>query len=235
MPYAASRYDSKVRRLLHYFRPGLAAGAAGVVLLLSGGVASCGCAEKSAQLTPLAPGAAALPAGFRVSAPWSGGVTHRIIQAYGIGDHVGVDRPNRSNDAYALDFDLGDAEPVLAVADGRVAFAGEAAGGWRSYGNIVVIAHEAGISSLYAHLSSVTVAAGNTVRRGDAVGTAGSSGGVRTHLHLALYEGAKLAVGKSGTGPYGGSAVRPEPFSDGASLGLARGQCVTASQEQRPS
>ncbi|HET9988527.1 MAG TPA: M23 family metallopeptidase [Kofleriaceae bacterium] len=55
-------------------------------------------------------------------------------------------------------------------------------------GNVVVIAHGAGISSLYFHLSKVTVAEGDRVKQGDRIGLAGHTG--RTtgpHVHLSIH------------------------------------------------
>jgi len=55
-------------------------------------------------------------------------------------------------------------------------------------GNIVVIAHGAGISSLYFHLSKVTVAEGDVVKQGERIGLAGHTG--RTtgpHVHLSIH------------------------------------------------
>jgi murein DD-endopeptidase MepM/ murein hydrolase activator NlpD len=55
-------------------------------------------------------------------------------------------------------------------------------------GNVVVIAHGAGISSLYFHLSKVTVAEGDQVKQGDRIGLAGHTG--RTtgpHVHLSIH------------------------------------------------
>ena len=55
-------------------------------------------------------------------------------------------------------------------------------------GNVVVIAHGAGISSLYFHLSKPTVEEGDVVRQGQQIGLAGHTG--RTtgpHLHLGVH------------------------------------------------
>jgi murein DD-endopeptidase MepM/ murein hydrolase activator NlpD len=55
-------------------------------------------------------------------------------------------------------------------------------------GNVVVIAHGAGISSLYFHLSKVTVAEGDHVKLGERIGLAGHTG--RTtgpHVHLSIH------------------------------------------------
>ena len=71
---------------------------------------------------------------------------------------------------------------VSATSPGRVAFAGWAAGG---YGFLVVIAHGGGVRTLYAHLSSVTVALGSRVRSGSLVGLMGATGhATGPHLHF---------------------------------------------------
>lgn len=62
---------------------------------------------------------------------------------------------------------------VQAVADGTVVFADWMTG----YGMILIIDHGNGYMSLYAHNDGLLHAAGDVVRRGDAVATVGSSGG----------------------------------------------------------
>ena len=75
---------------------------------------------------------------------------------------------------------------VPAVAGGRVAFAGTAAG----YGNLVVIEHGDGTSTRYAHLAEIAVRAGEAVEAGRAVGTVGSTGrATGPHLHFELRQG----------------------------------------------
>lgn len=187
---------------------------------------SCGCAPPGQTRTTVVPGAVILPDSFKLSAPWESGKTHRIIRGYNVSTHRGVNRELRSNDAYALDFDLETGDAVLPVASGTVLYAGPARGGWASYGNIVMVQHEAGLSSLYAHLESVSVQTGQPVQRDTQLGEAGGSGGVRPHLHLALYSGAQLADGPDGVGPYGGASVVPEPFGPESRVGLAAGQCL---------
>jgi murein DD-endopeptidase MepM/ murein hydrolase activator NlpD len=73
--------------------------------------------------------------------------------------------------------------PVLSVEAGTVAFADEQAG----YGNLVVINHQGGRQTRYAHLSRVLVKAGQKVRSGEALGTVGLTGRPDTekpHLHF---------------------------------------------------
>lgn len=63
--------------------------------------------------------------------------------------------------------------PVHAVANGRVAYVG-----WmQRYGLIIIIEHEGGYFSLYGHNDSVDLAGGETVRMGQTIAKAGSTGG----------------------------------------------------------
>jgi murein DD-endopeptidase MepM/ murein hydrolase activator NlpD len=85
-----------------------------------------------------------------------------------------------------LDISADKGEPVYATANGTVDTA--AASG--SYGNMVVINHGFGISTRYAHLDHFNVRPGQTVRRGDVVGFAGSTGratGDHVHYEVLVY------------------------------------------------
>ena len=90
------------------------------------------------------------------------------------------------------DFPAASSTPGYAVADGVVT----AASTRPSYGNCVQIDHGtaddgASYATLYAHLQSFTVSAGQSVRRGAVIGYVGNTGDVRGanggyHLHLEL-------------------------------------------------
>ena len=72
--------------------------------------------------------------------------------------------------------------PILASADGVVVFAA-----WEStgYGNAVIIQHDDGRATLYAHLSDISVSVGTTVRQGTLLGHSGSTGNsTGPHLHF---------------------------------------------------
>ncbi len=74
--------------------------------------------------------------------------------------------------------------PVFAVAEGVVVIAGEADDG---YGIKVVIDHGGGLSSVYAHLSSVQTGVGQSVAAGQPIGAVGSTGrSTGAHLHFEL-------------------------------------------------
>ena len=72
-------------------------------------------------------------------------------------------------------------QDVRAAGDGRVVFSGVQGG----YGTTVLVQHEDGTRTRYAHLSVALVAAGDAVGAGQAVGQAGHSGrATGTHVHF---------------------------------------------------
>ena len=74
--------------------------------------------------------------------------------------------------------------PVLAVRDGTVAYVGNELKG---YGNLVLIRHDGGWVSAYAHNDALLVTRGQAVRRGDAVAQSGATGNVASpQLHFEL-------------------------------------------------
>ena len=74
---------------------------------------------------------------------------------------------------------------VPSAGAGRVVFAGVQGG----YGQTVVLEHQGGVQTRYAHLSHLAVAAGDQVDRGTLVGRVGSSGrSTGAHLHFEVLE-----------------------------------------------
>ncbi|HVF73937.1 MAG TPA: M23 family metallopeptidase [Acidimicrobiales bacterium] len=87
--------------------------------------------------------------------------------------HLGID----------IDGETGD--PVWAAAKGVVSWAGPAPAGYSGYGTMILIDHADGVQTLYAHLSSLTIATGAAVEPGVQVGRIGTSGNVTgSHLHF---------------------------------------------------
>lgn len=73
--------------------------------------------------------------------------------------------------------------PVAAANDGKVLFVGSLG----IYGDAVVIDHGLGLSTLYAHLSSMQVGEGEDVKRGQPVGRTGETGlAGGDHLHFSV-------------------------------------------------
>lgn len=90
----------------------------------------------------------------------------------GVHGHNGVDLANKVG------------TPVLASAGGRVILAKQ--GGWNGgYGSMVIILHDNGVQTLYAHLSAVYVSAGQRVTQGTVIGALGNTGkSTGPHLHF---------------------------------------------------
>jgi murein DD-endopeptidase MepM/ murein hydrolase activator NlpD len=93
-----------------------------------------------------------------------------------------------------LDIAGGSGTPIAAARAGTVILAGYSGG----YGNLVVVDHGGGLSTAYAHLSSISVSVGQGVGQGTVVGgmgTTGNSTGV--HLHF------EVRVGGAAVNPLG--------------------------------
>jgi murein DD-endopeptidase MepM/ murein hydrolase activator NlpD len=88
------------------------------------------------------------------------------------------------------DYSAAEGAPVLAVADGTVAMVADQFFG----GNAVFVDHGDGLVTMYMHLSRVSVAEGEAVRRGEPVGAVGSTGrATGPHLHFGVrWHGARI-------------------------------------------
>lgn len=76
---------------------------------------------------------------------------------------------------------------VYASKDGTVAYAGNEL---RGFGNMVLVRHTAGKFTVYAHLDQISVNKGDSVRKGQVVGTVGQSGGMtEPQLHFEVRQG----------------------------------------------
>ncbi len=74
--------------------------------------------------------------------------------------------------------------PILATADGEIAYAGD---GLPGFGNLILIRHADGWTSAYAHADSMAVKRGDEVQRGQEIGRVGSTGSVsEPQLHFEL-------------------------------------------------
>lgn len=80
--------------------------------------------------------------------------------------------------------------PVVASAGGRVIVA--KVGGYNGgYGNLIIMTHDNGIQTVYAHLRSVQVSSGQNVSQGQQIGEVGNTGkSTGPHLHFEV-RGAK--------------------------------------------
>ena len=74
--------------------------------------------------------------------------------------------------------------PIYAADNGVIVYAG-----WNDwgYGNVVVIDHDGGWQTLYAHMSVLNVGCGQSVYQGDVIGYFGSTGNSSgPHLHFEM-------------------------------------------------
>ena len=88
--------------------------------------------------------------------------------------------------AYHLGYDLSVTKhyPVEAANSGTVAFAGDLG----IYGNCVILDHGIGLYTLYGHLSSIEVKAGDAVQPKQTLGKSGETGlAAGDHLHFGVY------------------------------------------------
>ena len=91
-----------------------------------------------------------------------------------------------------IDFDGDTGDPVTAAGAGVVTHAGSAPSAYAGYGQMVLIDHGNGVSTLYAHLSRIAVHSGATVESGDLVGAIGTTGSVTgSHLHFEVRIGGR--------------------------------------------
>jgi len=99
-----------------------------------------------------------------------------------------------------IDITMPKGTPLHATADGVVSFSDRSGGN----GNIVVIEHGHGLTTVYAHNSKNIVKAGQAVKRGDVIALSGSTGiSTGPHLHYEVWRN--------------GQSINPAPFLESKS------------------
>jgi murein DD-endopeptidase MepM/ murein hydrolase activator NlpD len=117
--------------------------------------------------------------GIRLCPPVKGFGAARVTSPFG-------NRRSNGRRHDGMDIKAAPGEEILAAASGTVAFSGRR----RGYGNVVVLDHGNGVSTLYAHLFYACVRAGESVGAGEPVGRAGKRGrATGTHLHFEVRSG----------------------------------------------
>lgn len=97
----------------------------------------------------------------------------------------------------AVDFSAPTGTALQAALSGTVTDTGntDAVPGCYSFGKWVLIKHANGLSTLYAHLSSIGVSAGQTVSTGQVIGYSGMTGyATGPHLHFGVYASEAVQV-----------------------------------------
>jgi len=116
---------------------------------------------------------------------------------------TGATRGDHSPSSLAIDWNRtdDDGDDVVASAPGSVTVANKT--GRTGYGRYVQITHTNGESTLYAHLSVVTVSVGQTVDQGSLIGKVGSTGNsTGPHLHFEERLGSQVRAATFGGKPF---------------------------------
>ena len=114
--------------------------------------------------------------------------------------------------------------PIYATGDGVVRVAGRNPEGYAGYGVVAVVDHGFGFITLYAHMQGVNVRVGQKVKRGEQIGTVGSSGmSSGSHLH---YE---VMVNGKHVDPvyYFGGDLTPEEYEEVLDLARQENQSMS--------
>lgn len=124
--------------------------------------------EKRAAMTKRVDGGGEFRIGYRrVRLIWP--VVGPVTSGYGYRTH-----PIFKTRQFHAGIDIGApaGTAVRAAASGEVAYAG-----WlRGYGKVVIILHEGGIATVYAHLQDIVVSEGQRVSQGQVIGSVGTTG-----------------------------------------------------------
>ena len=117
----------------------------------------------------------------------SGKYASSLISAgYGAREAQGGNWSSTGGVHQGTDFNVDSGTPVIAVKDGVVSNATLSA----DYGQAVIIDHDGGYSTVYAHLSNKQVSPGTRVLRGQEIGKSGKSGNASgPHLHYEVWKG----------------------------------------------
>ena len=115
-------------------------------------------------------------------------VKHTITQLFG--KTVSAKRLYTSGTHNGVDFGTPRGTPVKAVLNGTVTATGntDSQPGCYSYGKWILLKHPNGLSTIYGHLSVISVSSGASVHTGDIIGLSGNTGySTGPHLHLGVF------------------------------------------------
>ncbi len=139
--------------------------AIGQVIIIPDGVMPK--AQPATRIRQITPNAGTVVASGNFVWPTSGSISQRFVWY-----HKGIDIANSGG------------PDILAADSGTVIVSGWSPVG---YGNYVIIDHGNGYKTLYAHMQTLYVAAGQTVSRGNRIGKMGSTGrSTGPHLHFEI-------------------------------------------------
>jgi len=136
---------------------------------------------------PAQPSASASQTTAAVSVPPAGSLAFSWPANGQVIDRFGLVSSGIQNDGINIAGNLGD--PIYAAYDGTVAFVGR---DLKSFGNMILIKHDNGWITAYAHLGDIQVQEGQAISRGGVIGLMGQSGKVtRPQLHFQIRQSRK--------------------------------------------
>jgi murein DD-endopeptidase MepM/ murein hydrolase activator NlpD len=130
---------------------------------------------ETIRKTPLAPIGRDIHAGLIFDWPAAG----RVISNFGAAIN------GERNDG--IDIAMKQGAPIRAAAGGTVSYSGDAL---KDYGNLLLIRHDGGYVTAYAHAEKLLVRRGEAVTQGQVIAYAGQTGDVKTpQLHFEIRQG----------------------------------------------
>lgn len=164
---------------------------------------------NQSEITPASPGVLAWP--------FSGKII--ITQFFGNTPFANAHAPLYNGHGHdGIDISAPIGTPVLAALSGTILATGntDAVKGCYSFGKWIMIKHNNGINTMYAHLSQIGVSAGQSVSTGDVIGYSGETGyATGPHLHFGVYVSAVTKIINLGSATQGttpcSKAVMPVP------------------------
>ena len=129
---------------------------------------------KPAAAAPATPPVAAAPASPDDDLGWIWPSNGPILQGFDEAKNNGIDIGGAAGDS------------VVAVADGKVIWAGMGEGSMRNYGNLIIIQHNKTWISAYANNQNLLVKEEQRVKKGQKIAEMGNTGTDRVKLHFEL-------------------------------------------------
>ncbi|GAA2585025.1 M23 family metallopeptidase [Streptomyces tubercidicus] len=168
---------------------------------LTSGVGSTVSAQADAQAKSVADAKAAA-AKAKQAAAKKANAWVTPVDKYTLGSTFGLAGNMWAHSHSGQDFVVPSGTAVKAAHAGTVVKAGPNGGGdGPAYGNAIVIKHDNGMYTQYAHLSQINVSVGQQVGTGEKIGLSGSTGNSSgPHLHFEVRTGPDYGTGIEPTG-----------------------------------
>ncbi|WP_407287467.1 M23 family metallopeptidase [Streptomyces sp. BP-8] len=187
---------------------GVATAADGGLLGLTSGVGKTVSAQADAQAKAVADAKAAKvakaakAAKAKKDAAKKANAWGKPVDKYTLGSTFGLAGSHWSHNHSGQDFVVPTGTAVKSVHKGTVVKAGPWGGGdGPAYGNAIVVRHDNGMYTQYAHLSQIKVQPGQRVGTGQLIGLSGSTGNsTGPHLHFEVRTGPNYGTGIEPTG-----------------------------------